>query len=268
MVGLTQTTFRPFNLLFVAATVAASIVLLMGMHPPAESCVVMQARTFATAQEDESKLSVPRPPADRLSESRLLVWLIVAAAAVFLVPFFARSGIVGLDLNVVNFAFLMLGLLLHGSLGRYARDAADGARAASAVIVQFPFYAGIMGIMVNSGLVKVIATAFIAISTPLTFPFWVMMSAAAINIAIPSGGGQWAVQGPIIIEAAKSLEVDIGKTIMALAMGDQITNMMQPFWALPLLGITGLKAGQVLGYTVVVMIAALAISAITLTFVP
>ena len=116
-------------------------------------------------------------------------------------------------------------------------------------MIQFPLYAGIMGILAGSGLIGIISDFFVKISTPETFPVYTFFSAGLVNFFVPSGGGQWAVQGGIVLEAAKALDVPFGKAVMALAYGDQITNMLQPFWALPLLGITGLKARQILPYT-------------------
>jgi short-chain fatty acids transporter len=271
LVPLEQTLFRPFNLVFVAATLAAAALLLAAMHPRGVAVTPIEAAgTDELPAHDGKNRTDPivMAPADRLAHSRTLVLLIVAAGFIFLVPFFARTGLVGLDLNVLNFTFLMLGLLLHGTLASYAAAAAAGARAASGVIVQFPFYAGIMGLMSESGLVSVIAGWFIAISTPVTYPFWTMVSAAAVNFAVPSGGGQWAIQGPIVMEASQALGVEAGRSIMAVALGDQLTNMIQPFWALPLLGITGLRAGQVLGYTAAVMMVAFVLAALVLLLLP
>jgi short-chain fatty acids transporter len=265
LVPLGETLFRPLNLAYVAAVLTLAPVLLASMHPDDDGIVEIQ--------EDPTDPS-PRPHAgpvrvvDRLAHSPILVWPIVLAGAVYLVPHFWRAGLLAVDLNVVNFTFLMLGLALHGSLAGYAGAATDGARAATGVILQFPFYAGIMGVMVHSGLVRIVADAFVALSTPLTFPFWVMVSAALVNLAVPSGGGQWAVQGPIVIEAARTLGVDTGRTVMAVVLGDQLTNMIQPFWALPLLGITGLRAGQLLGYTAVLMVVALVAAAAAITWLP
>ena len=122
-------------------------------------------------------------------------------------------------------------------------------------MIQFPLYAGIMGIMKYSGLLEVFADFFIQMSNHDTFPFFAFVSSAVVNVLVPSGGGQWQVQGPILIEAAQTLNVSSAKTVMALAYGDQITNMLQPFWALPLLGITGLKAKDILPYSLLFMIA-------------
>ncbi len=111
-----------------------------------------------------------------------------------------------------------------------------------------------MGIMKFSGLISLFSNFFVSVSSAFTFPFYTFLSAAIINIFIPSGGGQWAIQGPIIIETANQLNISISKCIMALAYGDQVSNMLQPFWALPLLGITGLKAKEILPYSLFLMI--------------
>ena len=111
-----------------------------------------------------------------------------------------------------------------------------------------------MGIMSHSGLIEIMSDFFVSISNENTFPLFTFLSAGIVNIFVPSGGGQWAVQGPIIVEAANQLGVSIPKSIMALAYGDQLTNMLQPFWALPLLGITGLKAKEILPYTLILLL--------------
>ena len=112
-----------------------------------------------------------------------------------------------------------------------------------------------MGIMNESGMINIVSNFFVNISNTLTFPVFTFFSAGLVNIFVPSGGGQWVIQGPIIIDTAMRLGVSIPKAVMALAYGDQITNMLQPFWALPLLGITGLKARELLPYTLIIMMA-------------
>ena len=111
-----------------------------------------------------------------------------------------------------------------------------------------------MGIMKGSGLVGIMSDFFVSISNEQTFPLFTLISAGIVNIFVPSGGGQWAVQGPIIVQAADALNVSLSKSVLALAYGDQLTNMLQPFWALPLLGITKLKAKEILPYTLMLMI--------------
>ncbi|MFT6827552.1 MAG: short-chain fatty acids transporter, partial [Roseivirga sp.] len=132
------------------------------------------------------------------------------------------------------------------------------------IIIQFPLYAGIMGIMKYSGLGALFSYGFVEISNGTSLPIFAFLSAAIVNIFVPSGGGQWAVQGPIITEAAQNLGVSIPKSIMALSYGDQLTNMLQPFWALPLLGITKLKAKDILPYSFLIMLVGLCIFIISL----
>jgi short-chain fatty acids transporter len=191
--------------------------------------------------------------ADKIENSWIISTIIGIGGMIYLVYYFATKGF-ELNLDIVNFAFLFLGILFQRTPINYVRAVSEGAKACAGIIVQFPFYAGIMGMMAKSGLVGVIAGWFVAISGPLTYPVFTFLSAGLVNIFVPSGGGQWAVQGPIMVEAAKVLNLSIPKTIMAVAYGDQWTNMLQPFWALPLLGITRLKAREIVGYTMVVMI--------------
>ena len=159
-----------------------------------------------------------------------------------------------LNLNFINFFLFGLGLILTGSIYKYLKGVREAVQGAAGILIQFPLYAGIMGIMSESGLITLISNHFISISTQFTFPLFTFISAALVNIFVPSGGGQWIIQGPIVVEAALQLGVPAGKSIMALAYGDQLTNMLQPFWALPLLGITGLKAKEILPYTFILFV--------------
>ena len=123
------------------------------------------------------------------------------------------------------------------------------------ILLQFPLYAGILGMMTTTGLVAVLSDAFVAISNPVTFGLLAFLAAGLVNFFVPSGGGQFAVQGPIMLQAGDALGVDPAITIMAVSYGDQWTNMIQPFWAIPLLAIAGLKMRDILGYTTVVLLA-------------
>ncbi len=156
--------------------------------------------------------------------------------------------------NFINFTLFGLGFLLHKNIAHFLQSANEAINGATGILIQFPLYFGILGIMVGSGLIVQISDAFASVSNETTFPLLTFMSAGIVNIFVPSGGAQWAVQGPIIITAAQELGVSLPKSIMALAYGDQLTNMLQPFWALPLLGITGLKAKDILPYTLILFI--------------
>ena len=195
--------------------------------------------------------------------SKLLAVILLLVAITYAIQQHQAGGNI-IDLNFINFCLLSLGILLHKHLTSFFQAAQTGISSVTDVLIQFPFYAGIMGIMKYSGLVLLMSDFFVSISNELTFPLFSFISAAVVNFFVPSGGGQWAVQGPILIEAAKSLGIAPQKVIMALAYGDQITNMLQPFWALPLLGITGLKAKDILPYTFLFFVLGLVIFTISL----
>ncbi len=188
--------------------------------------------------------------ADKLDYSRgfaLFLGVVFLFTSVYLA---VKAGNLGfINLNYINFSLFTLGILLTPNVAVFQDFVSKSIRAASGILIQFPLYAGIMGLMKYSGLFLVFTDAFVHISSPVLLPVNTLFSAGLVNFFVPSGGGQWAVQGPVIVEAAKHLGVSIPKVVMALAYGDEWTNMLQPFWALPLLGITGLKARDIVPYT-------------------
>ena len=172
---------------------------------------------------------------------------------VYLISYFVQNGL-ALNLDIVNWSFLCLGLLMSRSILEYIKLVANASGSVGQLIVQYPFYAGIMGMMVGTGFITVISDWFTAISTPLTLGFWAFLSAGVLNMFVPSGGGQWAIQGPIFIEAAKNLGVNPSTVVMGVAYGDQWTNMAQPFFAVPLLAVAGIHVRKIMGYTIMVLI--------------
>ena len=151
--------------------------------------------------------------------------------------------------NFINLFLLGLTLVLHKHIHSFINSVQNAIGDISGILIQFPLYFGILGIMKEAGLIELISNQLISISTINTLPFYTFLSAGIVNFFVPSGGGQWAIQGPIIIQSVAYLNADLPKTIMAMAYGDQLTNMLQPFWALPLLGITKSKAKDILPYT-------------------
>ena len=195
--------------------------------------------------------------AERLDESRIIAFVF---GGVILVFAFYKAFILPENLtlnfispNFINFALLGLGILMHGNFNGFLKALNKAIGGASGILIQFPLYFGIMGLMKHSGMISQLSDFFVSISNETSFPLFTFLSAGLVNIFVPSGGGQWAIQGPIIIEASQQLGISLPKNIMALAYGDQLTNMLQPFWALPLLGITGLKAKEILPYTLLLM---------------
>lgn len=156
--------------------------------------------------------------------------------------------------NNINLLLFALALLLHQNLASFLGAVDKAITGASGILIQFPLYFGIMGIMKHTGMVQEMADFFIGIANATTYPIVTFLSAGVVNVFVPSGGGQWALQGPIIVQAANEMGLPLSKSILAMAYGDQLTNMLQPFWALPLLGITGLKAKEILPFTLFLMI--------------
>jgi len=191
-------------------------------------------------------------PAERMETSRLVTLFLGALAALYLLSYFIGGGAV--TLNTVILSFFALGLILTPNARAYSRTFQGGAKAAYGIILQFPFYGGIMGMMVGTGLAAALASGFVSISNAQTLPFWSFLGAGLVNIFVPSGGGQWAVQGPIMITAANELGANMPRVAMAVAWGEAWTNMIQPFWTLPMLAIAGLGIRDIMGYTAAVLL--------------
>ena len=224
------------------------------MHPAPGEAITVDPKLLAEAQIE---YAAPVTPAEKMENSVICSAIIAIAGLVYLVYYFATSGF-NLSLNIVNFIFLILGIIFHKTPIGYVRAIADSAKGAAGIILQFPFYAGIMGMMTfapegGTSLAGVISNFFVSISNNVTFPLFTFLSAGIVNFFVPSGGGQWAVQGPIMMPAGLKLGVDPSITGMAIAWGDAWTNMIQPFWALPALGIAGLSARDIMGYCLITL---------------
>ncbi|MEO1486183.1 MAG: TIGR00366 family protein [Bacteroidota bacterium] len=203
--------------------------------------------------------------AERLEYSKVLAWsfggLILAA---FVVQYGGLLKSFNITPNMLNLFMLGLAIVLHGNFKSFLQAVNEAIKDTSGILIQFPLYFGIMGVMAQSGLIQEISDFFVSVSTEVTLPVYTFFSAGLVNLFVPSGGGQWAIQGPLVVESALKLGVPLPEAIMALAYGDQVTNMLQPFWALPLLGITQLKAKEILPYTLIFMLVSSSIFLIAL----
>ncbi|MBR4862896.1 MAG: short-chain fatty acid transporter [Firmicutes bacterium] len=250
-----DTIFHPVNLGMCVVILLTMPLVNYAMHPSKEQTVLVDPALLV--EEEERKYTVDTP-AEKIEHSKILWAITLVLGFAYIIYYFATSGF-NLGLNIVNMIFMFLGILLHGDLRKYVDAISDAAAGAAGILLQFPFYAGIMGLMVakNDGgvsLAGIIADFFVNISNDVTFPVFTFLSAGIINFFVPSGGGQWAVQAPIVMPAATEMGVEYGRAAMAIAWGDQWTNMIQPFWALPALGVAGLSARNVMGYLVVILI--------------
>lgn len=246
-VPVSETLFSTLNLFIVFA-------LLIGL--PLINTLMLPKNPIVADPEKlhEKAPSQPRREtfAQKLDDSHVVAWILVGLGAAYLYSHFSGSGF-NLALNIVIGLFLFAGLLAHGTPERYGRAVEDSARGIAGIVLLFPFYGGIMGLMTGapeggSSLGALLSNWFVSISNAETFPVLAFLSAGVLNVFVPSGGGQWAVQGPIMLPAGVELGVSPVISAMTVAWGDAWTNMIQPFWALPLLGIVGLDARNIMGY--------------------
>ena len=256
-VPVSQTILNPYNLVIVAVVIVAIVITNTLMHPKKDIVTVDPA--LLAEDNPTSKMDVTGDssltPAQRMEQSRLLSWIVAIIGFAYLIIHLGfRGG--SFDLGSVIMLFLFLGVLLHGTPLAYVRAFTHAATGAAGIILQFPFYAGIMGIITGVGASgicfgTVIANACIDISTPVTYPLLTFLCAAVLNMFVPSGGGHWAIQAPIMFAAGANLGVDPGLTGTAIAWGDAWTNLIQPFWAIPALAIAKLDAKDIMGFCLI-----------------
>ncbi|MGM0982549.1 MAG: short-chain fatty acid transporter [Pseudomonadota bacterium] len=262
VIGTANTIFSLFNLAIVACLFIAVPLVNRLMLPDENESVYIDPKLLG--EDEERRVRITRP-AERLENSTTLAWLVGIPGVLFLVDHFIfRGG--GLNLNVVNFLFLSLAIVLHRTPRSLLESLHEAIKGGAGIVIQFPFYAGIMAIMVQSGLAESMSETLISFATETTLPFWSFISAGIVNIFVPSGGGQWAVQAPVMLPAAEALGVDIPRVAMAVAWGDAWTNLLQPFWALPVLGIAGLKAKDIMGFCLIQLFITGIIIAVGLTW--
>jgi short-chain fatty acids transporter len=254
IVPFSQTVFSSWNLSLAAIILITLPIVMTRLRPPDAQCEPLSDALLAQTEAVANLEVIEEPveaqtPASRLDHWRPLNWVLIAAGLYYLgVHFLVRDQ--GLNLDILNFSFLMLGLGLSRSLAHFVELITDAAKIVGPYLLQYPFYAGIAGIMLASGLAQMVVDVFINYANADTLPIAAFISAAILNIFIPTGGGQWAVQGPIMMDAALSLGADLPLVAMAVAFGDQLTNLIQPIVIVPVLAIAGLHIRQVMGYMV------------------
>ena len=264
-VPLTATVFAPWSLMVTAAVMAVVVGLFAWLGSRVHGRP--DAGGLTSTPEDENPARRPIESSQTLGGAAEAMdtspWVACGLGVVTLggAWWWANQSPEGMALSFVtpdwiNMLLLALALLAHGQVRGFlaALDKAIGG--ASGILIQFPLYFGIMGIVTGTGLGQTLAGALVDATSAGWLPETLFVSAGVLNVFVPSGGGQWAVQGPLVLEACHALGVSWERGIMAMAFGDELTNMLQPFWALPLLGITGLSARDILPYTLLVMVTA------------
>jgi len=251
--GFDETIFTAYNLVPVVLLVILMPVALYFMGPEEKDMKKVDPQVLFRQDEVAQEGTRARTFATVLEDSWLLTVLLVLMGVIYEWHTVATKGF-HLDINGFIFIVLMLGLIFHWRPIRYVRSFESGARTVGPILLQFPLYGGIMGIMTGTGLAGIIAASFVSFSTEHTLPFWSFISSNIISLFVPSGGGHWAVQGPFMIPAAVKLHVGAAITAMGTAMGEQTANMIQPFWALPILAIARLGIKDIMGYCVIGLI--------------
>lgn len=252
-VPISLTIFSFYNLLIVLSLLFVLPLLNRFMHP--KNPTVVNPDLIIS-----KKVHLPdrHTPAQKLDDSHWLMLVTVVLAVLYYINEFGTNGF-NLGLNIVIGLFLFIGLLAHGTIERYYQAVNSGISGITGIVILFPFYGGIMGLMTGANAEGIsistqITEFFVNSASPESFPVLAFLSAGLMNVFVPSGGGQFAVQGPVMLPAGVELGVSPIVTAMAIAWGDAWTNMIQPFWALPLLGIAGLDARAIMGYCLLILV--------------
>ena len=287
-VPASQTIFHPYALTLTVLSILFGSLVLYVLAPSGERAkgiteYVDESELFDSAADggdEEAAADVAdaaveagdddggRLPSERMDNSRVLGGIIALSGLVILVYQFVQSGLGAFTLNAVNFGFLFGGLLVYQRPAYYRERFNDAAGAAAGIVLLFPFFAGIQGIMSGAGLATLLAEGLLSISTPATYPVIAWITGAIANLFVPSGGGEWLVVGPSVLQAAQDLGVPYGQATIAYAVGDAHTNLLNPFWALPLLAITGVRAREMFGYAIAMLLALIPFLAVVLFAVP
>ncbi len=265
VIDITQTIFHPFNLVLVAISVLALTIFVPLLHPRKED--VVEADSSLMKEEEFTPPEKPATPlpSERLDHSPVInIIIAVLFGLVYLWQYFTTPPATGtitlqialsrITLDTVNLIFLIVGILLHWTPASLLKAAREAGSFIWGVVLQFPFYAGIFGIIQYSGLQDVIANWFVAIANKNTYPVIIYWYSGILNYFVPSGGSKWAIEAPYVVTAAQKLGVSNALTVLSYAWGDMVTDIIQPFWAIPLLGVAKLNFRDIMGYCIVIFL--------------
>ena len=263
VIPATEWVFHPYPLILTGLALLYGSLMLFLLAPPKQNCRGIE-RYVPLEEPEDPRVTASRAQAaptdrkpsiaDRIDNSKVLGGLIAGTGFIMFLRAFATQGLGVLNLNVLNFGFMMLGFLLYLSPAKYEREFNDAVKGTAGVIMLFPFYSGIVGIMTGTGLVNTMTESLLSVGTPETFAVTTWFAAAFLNLFVPSAGGEWAILGGPLLQAGAEFGVPHGQTIAAYSVGDAHTNLINPFWALPLLAITGLRAREMFGYAITMML--------------
>ena len=261
IIPLRSTIFLWQSLVSVVIEVAlVSLVVWLYTPPRGHARTAGELRVELTPLVDDEATAGPtsatRTPGERLEHSPFLNLAIFALGVAYLALYFARSSdrLAAINVNTINFVFLMVGVLLHWTPARLMKAVRDATPATWGVILQFPFYAGIAGMIAYTELNAKIAHAFVELSSRVTFPPLIAAYSTLLGVFVPSGGSKWIIEAPYVMRAAHDLHIHLGWTVAVYDLGEALANLVQPFWMLPTLAILGLRARDVMGFTFIVFL--------------
>lgn len=266
---ITETLFNLFNVGYLLIIGAVALGVTCALHP---------ARGAVTLTDEQLERILPKPPVDdapsglpgrRIERQRLWTWLAIALLAYPLAHSIATRGFgASWTINAYNVAFLVLALALHGRPDRFLNACRDGIGNTWGIVIQFPFYGGIFGLLQYTGLGAWLGEIFATVASRETYPFVVYVYSGLMNLFVPSAGSKWIIEAPFLLPAGNTLDVSATTVLLAYAYGDSTTNLIQPFFAIPLLAVTRMRFGDVVGYTFLVACACFLVSAVAMFIIP
>ncbi len=268
LIPLSQTIFAPFVLVPTILVVVVMAVIFIWMHPKGDDVQPLQQSAEAPEADSHSRSAMsPNSPAAWVERSPIGT-IILLAFGIGVIALKLSTHSFALDINMTILIFLLVGLALQGRPINYANAVRDGVKQTGSMILQYPMYGGIMGIMAGTGLAALIAKGFVNIATSTTLPLWSYVSSMIITLLVPSAGGHWAVQGPFVVPATVALHASAARTAMGVAMAENVSNMLQPFWAVPVVAMAGIRLQRVMGYTAITFVVSFVIYGASLLFIP
>jgi short-chain fatty acids transporter len=252
IVSFAHTVFLWQSLASVVIEIAV-VTLVMWLAAPTETRARDAASLAVNLDDPPEPDTKPQTPGEKIEHSPILTLLVVALGAAYLARTFA-GGLTSLTVNTINLAMLLIGMLLHWTPARLMRAVRAATPATWGVLLQFPFYAAIAGMIATTKLNDRIAHLFVSVSSPSTFPALMSAYSAALGVFVPSGGSKWVIEAPYVLQAAHELHVHIGWVVACYDLGEACANLVQPFWMLPVLALLGLRARDVMGFTFLVFV--------------
>lgn len=253
---LEKTVFSTFNLALLAGTVLFLLLFVPALHPRAELARRVGAEKLRSLGEFSSPAASRRRTfADLVDHTYALNLLLGLAGLAWLGWYLWAKGLKGININIVNFAFLFFGVLAHRSPAALGKAAEEGVRLVWGIVLQFPFYAGIYGIIKDTGLADQLGRLLVSLFDARSLPLGICWYSGILNYFVPSGGSKWFLEADTILKAGREVGLSTQAVVLSYMWGDMLTDMIQPFWAVPLLTAARLEFKDILGYAFVIFLA-------------